>query len=183
MNWKRWSTVVVIALAAGVLWAQNEQAPASSQSDQPSLADAARVKAKLKSRTVITNDDIPPSAQANAPAPAPAASTTSSAAAGGSAATPAASAAGKPGDAKPDAKDKEKQTQLQKLQEERDSLDKVIAQLQKQIDETNEENRKTTFREVIKHAQEQQAKVQAEIDKLKAGGGNQQAQAPAAPPK
>ncbi|MGI9103789.1 MAG: hypothetical protein ACR2IF_15220 [Terriglobales bacterium] len=185
MNWNRtarWAvSLLLVCLASGVLWAQSDQPPASgAQSDQPSLGDIARQKAKSKAKKVVTNDEIPPSALANAPAPAPTGATASPA--GGPANTSVGPAAGKPGDAKTDPKEQEKQSKLDNLQKERDSLDKVIAQLQKQIDETNEENRKATFREVIEHAKQEQARAQADIDKLKAGGAGQQAP-PAAPPK
>ena len=116
-----------------------------AQSDQPSLADVARQKSTAKARRVVTNDEIPPNQEASNPS--------LSSSAGEKSAMLA-----------------EKLTTQQQLMAERDSLEKIIKQMQEKIDASNDPNRVATLSEVVKHAKEALAENQQEIDKLKASG-------------
>lgn len=147
-------------LAVAVAWAQSEK--------QPSLADVARQKPGAKAKRVITNDEIPPSPEANNTAPA--------AASAGSAAN-ASAPGGKAEDGKEGKKEQgqaptspEKQTKLQALMKEHQSLETILAQLQQQIQGTDNDNVISTLSGMIQNTKEQLAANQEEIDKLKAGG-------------
>jgi cell division protein FtsB len=167
------AAVVMCVLVAPCLWAQ---------SDQPSLADVARQKSATKAKRVVTNDEIPPSPEANLVA------ASGTAAAGGSGKAGAAPAAKK--DAAKFDLPADKQTKMQELMKENDSLQKIIKQMQDKVDATNDPGRISTLSEVVKHAKEALAENQSEIDKLKAGGAattqpgaSPPANAPQAPPK
>jgi len=169
------AALLVCLLAGSVMWAQ---------SDQPSLADVARQKSATKAKRVVTNDEIPPSPEANNPPPSSGASTSS---AKGSA--PGAKADAKKPAEKP-AMSAEKQTKLQELMQEHDNILKVIAQLQQLIDSASDQNRIVTLSPMLEHAKDSLAENQAEIDKLKAGGAaasqpgaTPPANVPPAPPK
>ncbi len=174
---------LLLALVANVLWAQSDQA-------QPSLADVAKRKPAAKAKRVVTNDEIPPSPEANAPA-GPSSSAASNSPAADSSAPGAKPEAKKDGKA---ATPPEKQTRLQELAKDHDSLQKIIKQLQDEIAATNDQNRIITLSGVIDHAKQALAENEQEAAKLKAGGaaagtdaGNQPAanapSQPAAPPK
>jgi hypothetical protein len=132
-----------------------------AQSNEPSLGDVARKKSAAKARKVVTNDEIPPSPEANNPTPS----------------APAAWSAGAAPDVKADtrkdgeqaATSAEKQTRLQALMKEVDSLKTIVKTLQDQIDATNDENRIETLSQVLQHAKESLLQNQNEMDKLKAG--------------
>jgi DNA-binding transcriptional MerR regulator len=134
-----------------------------AQSDQPSLADIARQKSTAKARRVVTNDEIPPSPEADNPPPS------SSAAVSASAASPG-TKPGAPNDAAKVATSSETTTRLQVLMKERESLEKIIKQLQEKIDASDDQNRITTLNEALKHAKEALEENQKEIDKLKSNG-------------
>jgi hypothetical protein len=172
------AAVVMCVLVAPCLWAQ---------SDQPSLADVARQKSATKAKRVVTNDEIPPSPEANlVPAPG-------TAAAGGSGKADAAPA-GKKDSAKSDLP-ADKQTKMQELMKDHEDLQKVIKQLQDKIAATTDSSLIDTLGPVLAHAKDALVKNEAEMDKLKAGGAeasqpgaaqpaaNQPANAPQAPPK
>jgi len=164
-------------LAAPSLWAQ---------SDQPSLADVAKQKSATKAKRVVTNDEIPPIPEANLVA-------ASSATASGSGKAGAAPAAKK--DAAKSDLPADKQTKLQELTKESDSLHKIIKQMEDKIAASNDPGRISTLSEVVQHAKDALAEDQSEIDKLKAGGAassqpgasqlaaSQPANAPQAPAK
>lgn len=156
------AALLICLFAGSVAW---------GQSDQPSLADVAKQKSTAKAKKVVTNDEIPPSPDANNPPPSSGASTSS---ATGSA--PGAKADAKKPAEKP-AMSAEKQTKLQELMQEHDNILKVIAQLQQQIDSTNDQNRVIALSPMLQHARDSLAENQAEIDKLKASGGGSQATA------
>jgi chromosome segregation ATPase len=178
---------VLLGLTAGAVMV-------GAQSDQPSLADVAKQKSAAKARRVVTNDEIPPSPEANNP---PASSAAPAASSAGNA--PGAKADAKKADAKKDGDNAgmsaEKQTKLEALMKEVDSLQTIVKTLQDQIDATNDKNRIATLSPVLQHAKEALAANQAEIDKAKAGGAagsqsgatqpaaNQPANAPPTPPK
>lgn len=180
MNWPkiaRLAALLMFVVVASASWAQSDQQPAS---DQPSLGEIARQKSKAKAKKVVTNDEIPPSPEADKPVGTPASS--SGAAAAGAAAGPAGApgaATDKDAAAKPGAQ-KETLSKIDQLKKENESLEKIIKQLQARIAETNDEDRKRNFGDVIKHAQENMAANDAEIAKLKAAGAA--AGAPKAPP-
>jgi hypothetical protein len=161
------ASLLVCLLAGSAMWAQ---------SDQPSLADVARQKSSAKSKRVVTNDEIPPSPEANNPPPR----------SGSSSASPTGSAPGAKADpkkaAEKSAMSAEKQTRLQELMKEHDSLEKIIVQLQQQIDSSNDPSRIANLSDVVKHAKENLVANQAEIDKLKATGASGGTQATANPP-
>jgi hypothetical protein len=161
------AVAVMCVLAAPCLWAQ---------SDQPSLADVAKQKSATKAKRVVTNDEIPPSPEANLVA---------------ASSTPAADVAppAKKDAAKPDLP-ADKQAKLQELTKESDSLHKIIKQMQDKIASTDDSSRITNFSAVLEHAKVALAENQAEIDKLKAGGAaagqpdaSQPANAPQSPAK
>lgn len=158
-----------------------------AQSDQPSLADVARQRSATRAKRVVTNDEIPPSPEANLVA---------------AAATPAAGGSGKPGAAPAAKKDAakadlpaEKQTKMQELMKDHEDLQKVIKQLQDKIAATADPSLIDTLSPVLQHAKDALAKNEAEMDKLKAGGAagsqpaatqsaaNQPAPGQQAPPK
>lgn len=139
-------------LAAPCLWAQ---------SDQPSLADVARQKSAAKAKRVVTNDEIPPSPEANN---VPASNTAASGASGKTGAAPAAKKDTPKSDLPAD-----KQTRLQELTKESDSLRVIINQMQDKIADSNDPGRIGTLSEVLQHAKDALAKDEAEIDQLKAG--------------
>ncbi len=146
------AAVVMCVLVAPGLWAQ---------SDQLSLADVAKQKSATKAKRVVTNDEIPPSPEANL---VPASNTT--AAGGGKAgSTPADKKDGAKSDLPAD-----KPTKLQELMAESDSLQKIIKQMEDKIDASNDPVRISTLSEVVQHAKAALAENQSEIDKLKAGG-------------
>jgi hypothetical protein len=167
------AAVVMFVLAAPCLW---------SQSDQPSLADVARQKSAAKAKRVVTNDEIPPSPEANlAPAPGPTA-------AGGSGKAGAAPAAKKEA-AKPDVP-ADKQSRMQELTKDHEDLLKVIKQLQDKLAANTDTSLADTLNPVLQHAKDALAKNEAEMDKLKAGGAaasppgaSQPTNAPPAPAK
>jgi hypothetical protein len=146
------TVIIVCLLATPRVWAQ---------SDQPSLADVARQKSATKAKRVVTNDEIPPSPEANLVA---AASTT---AARGSGKAGAASAAEK--DAAKSDLPADKQTKMQELMKEHEDLQKVIKQLEDKLATTTDANLVDTLSPVLVHAKDALAKNQSEIDKLKAG--------------
>jgi hypothetical protein len=147
------AAVVTCGLAAPCLWAQ---------SDQSSLADVARHKSAAKAKRVVTNDEIPPSPEAYL---VPASATS---AAGGSAKADALPSGNK--DAAKSDLPADRQTRLQELTKESDTLQRIIKQMQAKIDATDDPGRISTLSEVEKHAKEALAQNQAEIDKLKASG-------------
>ena len=138
-------------LAGAMMWAQ---------SDQPSLVAVAQQKSASKAKRVVTNDEIPPSPEANNP---PVSSSAVSGAAAGSGTKPATSK-----DADKSATSAEKPTKLQELMREHDSLEKMIKQMQEKIDATNDQSRIATLSDVMKHTMEVLAENQQEIDELKA---------------
>ena len=101
------TTVLVYAAASLFCWLAG--AMMWAQSDQPSLADVARQKSTAKARRVVTNDEIPPNQEASNPS--------LSSSAGEKSAMLA-----------------EKLTTQQQLMAERDSLEKIIKQMQEKID-------------------------------------------------
>ena len=147
------AAVVLCVLVAPGLWAQ---------SDQPSLADVAKQKSATKAKRVVTNDEIPPSPEANLVA---APGTTAAGASGKAGAAPAPNKDAAKADLPAD-----KQTRLQELMKESDSLQKIIKQMQDKVDASDDPGRISTLSEVVKHAKDALAENQAEIDKLKAGG-------------
>jgi hypothetical protein len=148
-----WCAAVVMGvLAAPCLWAQ---------SDPPSLADVARQKSAAKAKRVVTNDEIPPSPEANnLPA-------SNAAASGASGKTGAAPAANK--DAAKSGAPADKQTKMQELMKDHDDLQKVVKQLQDKIAATNDSSLIATLGPVLQHAKDALAKNESEMDKLKAG--------------
>ena len=133
-----------------------------AQSDQPSLADIARQKSGVKAKRVVTNDQIPPSAEANNPPASPRNVSGSS----DKSATPA---AGKDAASKSQAPP-DPQTRVQKLTAENTDLVRVIAKLQEKIESTNDHSAITPLSEAVQHAKSALAANQAEIDKLNAAG-------------
>lgn len=130
-----------------------------AQSDQPSLAEIAKQKSGVRAKRVVTNDQIPPSPEANNPP----------AAAAKGAATPAnKNAAAKP-EAAPDP-----QLRVQQLTAENADLHKVIAKLQEKIDTASDKDIIPTLNEAVQHAKTALANNQAEIDKLNAGSAGGQ---------
>ncbi len=168
----------LLLLLTGVLSAQSDP---QQSGDQRSLAAAAKQKPAAKAKRVITNDEIPPSPEANNPPP----TASGAAAASGSAARPPASDTKKPGDKTATAA--EKQTRLQQLMKDRDDLQNVMQELQRQLDSTTDENRIAALTPMLQHAKDSMAETEAEIDKLKASGaaaapgGKPAATAPAPP--
>jgi hypothetical protein len=147
------AAVVMFVLAVPCLW---------SQADQPSLGDVARQKSAAKAKRVITNDEIPPSPEANlAPAPGPTA-------AGGSAKAGAVPAAKK--DVAKSDLPADKQTRMQELMKDHEDLQKVIKQLQDKLAANADTSLADTLSPVLQHAKDALAKNEAEIDKLKASG-------------
>ena len=132
-----------------------------AQADQPSLAEVARQKSETKAKRVVTNDEIPPSPEANLVA---ALGTT---AAGGSSKVGAVPTAKK--DAAKSDLPADKQTKLQELMAERDTLQRAIKQMQEKIEASNDPGRISTLSEVVKHAKDALAENQSEIEKLKTG--------------
>jgi hypothetical protein len=133
-----------------------------AQSDQPSLADVARQKSGVKARRVVTNDQIPPSAEANNPPASPRNGA-------GSADKPATPAAGKDAASKSQAPP-DPQTRMQKLNAENTDLIRVIAKLQEKIESSDDHSAITALSEAVQHAKSALAANQAEIDKLNASG-------------
>ncbi len=153
---------LLLLMMMGSAWAQSNQQPSN---EQPSLADIAKKKPTAKAKHVVTNDEIPPSPEANNP---PAGSADASA--GTAASGPGAKPEGKKEAAKPGAA-ADKQTKLQQLMKEQADLQKVINQLQQMVDGSTDQNRIASLSGPLQHAKDQLAANQAEIDKLKAGGG------------
>ena len=127
-----------------------------AQSDQPSLADVAKQKSATKAKRVVTNEEIPPSPEANV---VPVSKTGAA----------DASTAPKKDAAKSDLP-ADKQTKLQELMEESDGLQKIIKQMDEKIAASNDPGRISTLSEVVLHAKAALAEDQSEIGKLKAGG-------------
>ena len=125
-----------------------------AQSDQPSLVAVAQQRSASKAKRVVTNDEIPPSPEANNP-PAPVA-------------TPASPKKGPGKDGDKSAKSAEKPTALQQLMAEHDSLEKIIKQMQEKIDASNDRDRTASLSEVMLEAKQALAENQQKIDKLKA---------------
>lgn len=176
MKWNRslWcAAAVMCVLVAPSLWAQ---------SDQPSLADVARQKSATKAKRVVTNDEIPPSPEANL---VPAPNTTAAAGSGKAGAAPAAKKDAAKSDLPAD-----KQTKMQELMKDHENLQKVVKQLQDKLAATTDPSLIDTLSPVLQHAKDALAKNEAEMDKLKAGGAaasqpgaSQPANAPPAPAK
>ena len=167
------AAVVMCVLVAPCLWAQ---------SDQPSLADVAKQKSATKAKRVVTNDEIPPSPEANLVA---ASDTTAAGASGNAGAAPAANKDAAKSDLPAD-----KQTKMQELTKDHEDLQKVIKQLQDKLAATTDSGLIDTLSPVLQHAKDALAKNEAEMDKLKAGGAapsqpgaTQPANAPQPPPK
>ncbi len=174
MNHNRYvlgAAVLLVLIASGVIW---------GQSDQPSLADVAKHKPAAKAKHVVTNDEIPPSPEAES-TPAPSAAGPGSASAASSPADAKAADTKKPDKAK---LPPEKQTRLQELEKDHDSLQKIIKQLQDEVASSNDQNRIVTLNGVIDHAKQALAENEKETAKLKAsgaGGGASQTSPPASP--
>jgi hypothetical protein len=178
-NLSLWCAAAVLcALLVPGLWAQ---------SDQPSLADVARQKSATKAKRVVTNDEIPPSPEANLVA---APGTTAAAGSAKAGALPTAKKDAAKSDLPAD-----KQTKIVELMKENDALQKVVKQMQEKVAATTDPSRVDTLSQVLQHAKDALAENQAEIDKLKAGGAagsqpgavrptpNPPANAPQPPPK
>jgi hypothetical protein len=163
----RWS-VVVLLLCTGL------GSAAWAQSDQPSLADVARRKPAAKAKVVVTNDQIPPSPEANNPP----ASSSGSATAAASKPAPDTS---KPNSGKPQVAP-ENQAKLQQLETDRAQLQQVIKHLEEKIAASDDEHAKTTLSGVLQHAKEALDEDQKQIDKLKAAVPGAAADKPAEKP-
>jgi peptidoglycan hydrolase CwlO-like protein len=164
------AALLVFLLPGITLWAQSQ--------DQPSLGDVARKKSAARARRVVTNDEIPPSPDADKPI-----SPSAGALAARAAVNPDA-AAQKNIPAKFDSAP-QKQIRLQELISDRDHLQKVLKKMQDKVAETNDEQRKKTLGEVIQHTKDALEENQKEIDEVRAGGpaaANQPAAGPSAPP-
>jgi hypothetical protein len=162
------TVTIACLLATPLVWAQ---------SDQPSLADVARQKSAAKAKRVVTNDEIPPSPEANlVPPPKPAASAGS-----GKTGAPAAKTDAPKSDLPAD-----KQTKMQELVKDHEDLLKVVKQLQDKI--AADPNLLDTLSPVLQHAKDALAKNEAEMERAKASaattgqsGASQPASVP--PPK
>jgi hypothetical protein len=152
------AAALLLFLLPGIaMWAQSQ--------DQPSLGDVARQKSAAKAKRVVTNDEIPPSPEADKPPSSPAAEPSATGAAAKPGTTPAAKQDGAKSDSAP-----EKQTRLQELMTDRERLQKILKKMQDQVAETNDEQRKATLGEVVRDAQEALDANQKEIDHLRASG-------------
>lgn len=127
------------------------------QSNEPSLADAARQKSAAKAKRVVTNDQIPPSPDANKPV-TPAATKTDEKGPAPDAATPGSKL--------------DPQARLQQLTKENDELKNVMALLQSKIEASDDKTLIQTLGESVQHAKERIAKNDGEIAALKAGGAS-----------
>jgi hypothetical protein len=149
---------LLLLLPGPAIWAQSQ--------DQPSLGDVARQKRAVKARRVVTNDEIPPSPEANNP---PASSSAAGTSALGPAAKPGTTPAAKPDGNKSDSAP-DKQTKLQELMTDREHLQNALKKMQDTVAETDDQQRRATLGQVVKHAQEALEANQKEIDKLRASG-------------
>lgn len=147
------AAVAMCVLITPCLWAQ---------SDQPSLADVAKQKSAAKAKRVVTNDEIPPSPEANL---VPASNTTAAGGSGKAGAAPAAKTDAPKSDLPAD-----KETKMQELTKDHEDLQKVIKQLQDKIAASADPSLIDTLSPVLQHAKDALAKNEAEMDKLKAGG-------------
>jgi hypothetical protein len=149
------------ALAGSSMWAQ---------SNQPSLAEVARRKPPHKAKVVITNDDIPPSREANS--------------------MPASTTAGTAAESSPaqeHPKDNavasklppEKESKLQELLTERGNLEAVVKHLEDSLAEKKDLQAMDTLNEVLLHAKQELHDKQKQIDNLRTGQDGQP-QTPAA---
>jgi hypothetical protein len=151
-----------LPLAAALLFCLLPANVLYAQSDQPSLADVARQKSAAKAKRVVTNDEIPPSPEADKPLPSLSADSPATAAAGKPEAAAKNNKAAKP-DSVP-----EKPTKLQELLTERANLEQILKKMQDKVAETNDEQRQATLGQVVEHTQEALDENQKEIDQLRA---------------
>jgi hypothetical protein len=126
---------------------------------QHSLGDVARQKSSVKARRVITNDEIPPSPEANK-VPSPTSSTSKPEEA------PAPSGADQP---EPKNSESSEQADLQQFTIELARLRKIIKDLEGKIAATTDPQRKATLGEVVQHAKDSLRENERQIDKLTAG--------------
>ena len=168
------SALLFCLLASTAVWAQ--------AGDQHSLGDVARQKSSAKARRVITNDEIPPSPEANnVPSP------TNSASKGENAKGENAKAENAPepsgaNQAEPKNSESSEQADLQQFTVELARLRKIIKDLEGKIAATTDAQRKATLSEVLQHAKDSLQEIERQTDKLKAAPANQPAADSTAPP-
>jgi hypothetical protein len=139
-------------LAGNSIWAQSQ--------DQTPLGDVARHKPAVKAKRVVTNDEVPPSSEANN-VPSPTSSTPKepdSAVAPAGADLPASKNANPSG----------QQAKLQKLTADNERLLKVVKDLEARIADTPDQQRKATLTEVLQHVRQQMFENQKEMARLRA---------------
>src|ERR1051325_11143172 len=112
-----------LTVSAALLACLLASSMALAQSEGPSLADVARQKSATKSKRVVTNDEIPPSPDADKPAETK------------KPAAPATNAAEKEAAAKPQAAP---EARLQQLTKENEDTLRVIGKLQEKIEATDD---------------------------------------------
>ena len=130
-----------------------------AQSDQPSLADIARQKSAHKAKRVVTNEEIPPSPEAD--------NSASSKASGAGGSGKADSSGDKRESTPKSPAPLNPETQIQQLMTENDNLQKITKKLQDKIEASADRGRIATLSEVVQHAKSEIAANQAKIDKLK----------------
>ncbi len=155
-----------LSLACAAICLLGYGATLCAQSDQPSLADVARQKSAAHAKRVVTNDEIPPSPEANNPPSSPAnpAKTDKANAPAADKDATARDAAANP------AAPSDPQARLQQLTQDNENLQRVIKKLQEKIDSTEDRGLIGTLGEVVMHAKAEIAANQAQIEKLKATG-------------
>jgi hypothetical protein len=141
------TTLLLGLLAAGAL----------AQSNSPSLGDVARQKSSVKAKHVVTNDEIPPSPDADKPVAPPV---------GTKADVPA---AGTDAPAKPQSVPDSK-ARIAQLTKDNEETRRVIATLQSKIEASDDQKLIPALVEIVETRKRVIAQNEAEIEKLKAGG-------------
>ncbi|MGZ4823188.1 MAG: hypothetical protein ACXVZT_01150 [Terriglobales bacterium] len=142
-------TTLLLSLVAG---------SALAQSNSPSLGDVARQKSSVKAKHVVTNDEIPPSPDADKPVASPAGGTKADVPATGT------DAAAKPQSA-PDPK-----ARIAQLTKDNEETRRVIATLEAKIEASDDKKLIPALVEIVETRKRVMAQNEAEIEKLKAGG-------------